>query len=214
MTAQGDAERLGSNRESERSERVVSLGRGAMSEAQLVFGLVDRQPRAIAELFDRYADLLRGLLTRTLGSERDVDDLVQETFLTVIRRARDLHTPESLRSFVVSVALRTAKNELRKRAVRRWVGLDDVAELPLPTVGDAVVRDRVRRVYAALDRLDSSSRLLFVLRYVEGFELTEVAEATQCSLSTVKRRLARVRKRFETMASRDPVLRELMEEPT
>jgi hypothetical protein len=47
--------------------------------------------------------------------------------------------------------------------------------------------------YAILDRLDANSRLAFVLTSVDGWELTEVAEAFSVSLATVKRRLSRIR---------------------
>jgi RNA polymerase sigma-70 factor (ECF subfamily) len=70
-----------------------------------------------------------------------------------------------------------------------------------------VAREGVRRLYRALDRLDAGSRVLFVLRHVEAFELTELARAEGCSLATVKRRLARAEQRFERIASRDPLLR-------
>ena len=53
------------------------------------------------------------------------------------------------------------------------------------------------------------SRLLFVLRHVEGLELTELAEVVGCSLATVKRRLSRADQRFRAITRNDPVLRQL-----
>jgi RNA polymerase sigma-70 factor (ECF subfamily) len=191
--------------------QLVALPRAGSDDAALRTGLIEGQPAAVAELFDRYASLVRRILVRTLGGAHDIDDLIQETILVLLRRIGSLEKPEALRSFVVSVAIRTAKNELRKRSVRCWVGLDSAPEPLTSPAHDPVVADRLRRVYRALERLDAPSRVLFVLRHVEQFELTELAAASQCSLATVKRRLSRAEKRFEAMMRGDPELRLFLE---
>jgi RNA polymerase sigma-70 factor, ECF subfamily len=187
--------------------RVVPLCRAELAESELVAGVIGREPVAIAELYDRYAALVRRVLIRALGTDLDIDDVVQETFLTVVRRIVGLRDPAALRSFVVSVTLRLAKNELRKRALRRWVGLDQL-DPPVAEPADDAARESVRHVYAALSKMGADLRLIFVLRHVEGLELTELAAAAGCSLATIKRRLARAESRFEALAAGDPVLRD------
>ena len=76
------------------------------------------------------------------------------------------------------------------------------------------VKEGVARLYVALERLDASSRVLFVLRHVEELELTELAQALNLSVSTVKRRLAQAERRFEAIARRDPTLRVYLEGKT
>lgn len=192
-------------------DRVVALPTEPSDDAALVEGVVARRPQALAELFDRFAPLVRRLLGRTLGDRSDVDDLTQETFMVVVRRAAQIQDPSALRSFIVGTAIRVSKNELRKRAVRRWVGLEDIMpSLSIPP-DDVVARQRVRHLCGALDRLDADSRSLFVLRHVEGLELTEIAAACECSVPTVKRRLARVARRFDALVRSDPVLRDFLE---
>jgi len=186
---------------------VVALPRPACTDEEFVRGLMEQHPASVAELLHRHADLVRGVLVRTLGSTHDVDDLCQETFLTVIRRCHTLRDPSALRSFVVSVAIRLARNEVRKRALRRFVGLDASHELPCAHPHDAAVAQGIRHLYSALDQLDANVRMAFVLRFVEGFDLAETAAACGCSLATVKRRLVRAQRRFEAISRRDPVLR-------
>jgi len=186
---------------------VFLLPRPACSDDELVDGLTAQRPAAVAELLHRHTDLVRGVLVRTLGSSHDVDDLCQETFLTVMRRCHTLRDPSALRSFVVSVAIRLAKNEVRKRALRRFVGLDTNRELPCAHPHDAAAAQGIRHLYRALDQLDANSRVAFVLRFVEEFDLAETAAACGCSLATVKRRLTRAQRRFQAIARRDPVLR-------
>jgi len=174
--------------------------------------VVAGKPAAIAELFDRYSRLVREMLIRTLGSRFDVDDLMQETFLTAVRRAPTLRDPGALSSFIVGVAIRQAKNELRRRAVRRWIGLSPERESGSSN-SDPVAREGIRHLNCALEQLDPSSRVLFVLRHVEQLELSEIARAEGVSLATLKRRLARAERRFEAIAERDPVLRDYLVRP-
>lgn len=192
--------------------RVVSLPSAHSADAELVAHLCEGRPAACAELFDRFAGVVRSALLRTLGSDVDLDDLTQDTFLVVVKRCHTLRDPSSLRSFVYSVAVRTARNELRRRAFRRWIPLGSVPEPQLAVEDDdGTIGEALRRTYSVLDRLGADQRIAFVLRRVEGHELAEAARLAGCSLATFKRRLARAERRFEAMARTDPALRSLLE---
>jgi RNA polymerase sigma-70 factor (ECF subfamily) len=192
--------------------RVVSLRVEPPRDADLLDGLQAGRPAAIAALYDRYAGSVRRILTRMLSDASEADDLTQETFLVVLRRVADIHRPEALRSFVVGTAVRTAKNELRRRAVRRFIGLDDESATLVVAPHDAVVSEQVVRLQAVLQELGADNRALFLLRHVECLELTELATAFDCSLATVKRKLSRVDARFRALARSDRALRDLVPE--
>ena len=57
---------------------------------------------------------------RFLGSRIEAEDIVQEVFCRVFRKAKTLRDPERLRSFIYSFAIRVLKAELRRRRVRGW----------------------------------------------------------------------------------------------
>lgn len=186
--------------------RLVALPRTGLEGEVLVQGLVQRDPAAVAELFDRHSARVRRTLVRALGSDADADDLAQETFLIVLRRVADLRDPEALQSFVLGIAIRVAKNELRKRTLRRFVGLEQLELVPAQPEHDPVAHQAMRRLYAVLDRFSATARLLLILRHVEGLELAELAQAFDCSLATIKRRLARAEAQLEANVARDPAL--------
>jgi RNA polymerase sigma-70 factor (ECF subfamily) len=191
---------------------VAVLQRRVTDDASLVEAIVAGDGPAVAELFDRYAYVVRGVFIRALGGTDELDDLMQEAFLTIVRRCHTLRDPEALRSFVVSVAIRISRNELRKRALRRFIGLEEVVEPPVTPEHDPSAAEAVRRVYAVLRRLDTEARLAFVVRHLEGYELAEAADICSCSLATLKRRLAKAEKCFEAMSRNDPVLKRLLED--
>lgn len=179
----------------------------------LVAGIVAGSSVALAALFDRYAEHVRGVLVATYGGALDADDVTQETFLIVARRCSTLRDPAALQSFIVSVALRVARNEHRKRVLRRWIGLEAVSE-SCAAVGphDPCGSEVVRRIHVALGALSVDARIVFVLRRVEGYELTEAAAIAGCSLATFKRRLRRAEDCFDALCRADPVLRDFVAE--
>jgi RNA polymerase sigma-70 factor, ECF subfamily len=195
--------------------RLASVHRlplAGMDDAALVRAVMAGDEGAAGAVWERHAPLVRRVLRRSLGPYEDVEDLVQESFLRFFRCLGELRDPAALRSFLFGVALRVARAELRRRRVGRWLRLTPTGTLPdLPAGGGSPgdpAREAVRRLYAILDRLDDAGRLLFVLRYVEGLELTEVAAALDVSLATAKRRLAKVTARVTAMIERDPLLPE------
>ena len=179
-----------------------------LDDAGLARAAIEGDPGAPAVVFQRYGGLVAGLLRRCLGPSADVEDQLQETFVWFFRDVKKLRDPAALRAFLLGVATRVARSELRRRRFRRWLMLSDSGTLPdaVGTDADAEAREAVRRLYALLDRLDDRSRMLFVLRYVEGLELTDVASALGISLATIKRSLAKVSACVHAMAARDPLL--------
>jgi len=190
---------------------LVRLRPSVVSDKELVEQLLRKEAGAVTHLINTYSNVVRRSLFRVLGSAYDIDDLEQDTFVTVLDRCHTLREPSALRSFVVSVAMRLARNELRKRAIRRFVGLEGLAEHAVSPAYDPVTAERFRHLYRALDRLEANGRIAYVLRHVEGYELAEVATACGCSLSTVKRWLTRAELRLQESARRDPVLSKLAE---
>jgi len=158
--------------------------------------------------------MVRGMLRRSLGPSNDVEDLVQEVFLGFFQSVKDLRDPSAMRSFLIGITLRTAGSSLRRKRVRRWLFLTDTGTVPEAAGApeDTDAREALSRLYAVLDKIDDQGRLAFVLRHFEGYELTEVAAALDCSLATIKRKLAKSQERVHAMLARDPVLAKYIEE--
>ncbi len=87
-----------------------------------------------------------------------------------------------------------------------------VAPEELPERGvephDALATETLRATYRVLERMGSDERIAFALRFIDGMELTEVAQASRVSLATVKRRLNRAHTQFQELAKSEPALAE------
>ncbi len=202
-------------REGQSVARLILLPGAALSDADdatLAHALIAREPQAPRVLWQRFAPMVFRMLKRTLGPGHDLEDLAQEVFLCVFEKVRGLREPKALKAFVISVTVLTARHEIRRRWVRRWVRLSRTTEAAetevVVTTPDTDAREALQRFYKILDRVNVDDRTVFVLRYIEGLELTEVAAAVGLSLATTKRRLTRVWSRVALLVERDPLLRE------
>ncbi len=166
--------------------------------------------RACFLIWSRYAALVQRMVARFLGPGPDYEDVRQEVFLRVFKRLGEVRNPKALQGFVVSVTLGVARNEVRRRRTRGIVGLVPETALPEATAlpGQGEAREAVRALYQMLDTLSPEDRSLFLTRFVEKMELTEVAAAHGMSLSTAKRRLARVVARVDARLRANPILKE------
>jgi len=185
-------------------------------DATLAHALIERDPLAPRVLWKRYAPMVHRMLRRTLGPGQDLEDIAQEVFLCVFEKVPGLREPKALKAFVISITALTARGELRRRWVRRWVRLPRASDAPdLRGVSvDSDAREALSRFYAILDHVNAVDRTAFVLRFMEGMELGEIAAATGLSLATTKRRLAKAWARVSMLVGRDPSLMGYLVEPT
>jgi RNA polymerase sigma-70 factor (ECF subfamily) len=181
------------------------------TDAELVFALRRKERGAAEAVWNRHSAGVRSFLSRALGSPGDeVEDLTQEVFLRVFVRTRAIREPSALQQFIMSVAFRVLKGELRRRWVRRVVRLSkdgDLPEVGAPDRANQEARHALRSCYAILDRLSVRERTAFVLRYLEEMTLEEVAERMDCSLSTAKRVLTRAAERVSAQVGKNADLR-------
>jgi RNA polymerase sigma-70 factor (ECF subfamily) len=190
---------------------VVRLLTPTMTDSALAQALRAREPGAADLLFERYGPYVERLIVRSVGLDPEVPDLIHEAFTRTLEGIGRLRDVSTLKGWIGSVALFTARTFIRnRRSRRRWLSLFSSAEVPEPAavVASPEVSRTLAHTYAILETLPTDERIAFALRVVDGMELSEVAELTGVSLATVKRRIAGARRRFWERARRDPMLRE------
>lgn len=182
------------------------------SDPDLLEEVVSGSHGAAERLFERFAPDINRVVWKLLGADAEHDDIVHDIFVIVWRlmSAGRVSKPESLASWVVAVAVHTVQKEIRKRSVRRrLLGLEK-PNMPTSETLDVESRDLLARVYEILDGLPAAERIAFSLRYLDQRSLAEVAELTECSLATAKRRIKRAEQRFTTHAQRYPDVAQLV----
>ncbi len=177
-----------------------------LDDAAIARVLLDGDHSAPRLAWQRFAPMVHRMLKRAFGPEHDIDDLVQEVFLTLFRRVHTLREPQALKAFVISITAHMIRYELRRRSALRWLRFGEPPDTPSGAGADLDSREAIVRLYRILDRQGSNDRTAFVLRYLEGLDLVEVSQALGVSLATTKRWVARAWRRVVASAKRDDAL--------
>ena len=140
-----------------------------------------------------------------LASTRDYDlaeTLTQECFLKAHRNWSGFRGDSSAMTWLMRIAINLQKDHWRNRRMQFWrltqtnsVDLDEASEWLSSGERSAeqkmLAKEQVGRVWQAVKGLSERQRTVFLLRYVEEQELSEIARATGLSEGTVKAHLSR-----------------------
>jgi RNA polymerase sigma factor (sigma-70 family) len=151
-----------------------------------------REEAAFAALVQRHGPLVLGVCRRVLRDGHAAEDAFQEVFLLLARRAGSLRDPDRLGPWLFGVAYRTAL-KARGRTARRRACERQAAAPAVGAADDLVWRDLRPVLDEAVAGLPERYRAAFVLHYLQGVRVEEVARRLGCPRGTVATRLTRAR---------------------
>lgn len=164
------------------------------SDDRMLDLLARGEPEGVEMLYDRYSGLAYTLALRVLNDSGAAEDVVQEAFLSIWRRASTYRSDRgSLRTWVCSIVHHRALDRLRGRAgrARQDVALEH-APVAVTSVSDTWdrVADELEReeIHKALVELSVEQRETIELSYFGGYSQTEISELMKVPLGTVKGR--------------------------
>jgi RNA polymerase sigma-70 factor (ECF subfamily) len=148
------------------------------TDVELLKAIVRQDETALAELYDRYRVILFGLLVRILNNREEAEDVLQEVFLQVWRRAADFDENRGRPfTWLVTLARSRGIDRLRNLAARERVAQAGARE-PSEEVSDAVA-----------DAFRSEQKRALMLAYFDGLTQSEIATKLEAPLGTVKTRM-------------------------
>ena len=165
------------------------------SDGELVEAAIEGDAAAKSELYRRYVRKASGTAYRLLGSDTDLEDVVQDSFVAAFDTLEKLQDGEAFGGWLGRIVTRTAIDTIRRRRMLARLGLLRLQPIHVETVVSSSAPPEVAAelslVYRALQNLPTAERVVLVLRRVEQLTIAEVAEQTGWSPATVKRKLAR-----------------------
>ena len=173
----------------------------------------------LPELLRNHQPRLRAICRRMCGPDDDPDDVLQDTYVEIVRHLAGFRGESSFMTWATAVA-RSQLNRHRRRH-RRHVRRDDAidtASRSYPTLFGQVepepelqaCADSLRApLLAALAELAELDREVFVMRELDGMTAPEVASALGLSIPAVKSRLHRARRSLRETLGDDPRILEL-----
>ena len=180
----------------------MSSSPGAMPKADtdLIARAAAGDERAVAQLYDRYGQVLYAVAYRIVGERADAEEVVLDAFSQAWRDATRFDDARgSVAGWLTTIARSRALDLVRARSRRERItasaaaqGLESVPAMggrpPDPSIGvdDA---ERRRQVQLALEALSPPQRRAIELAYFEGLSQSEIAELLQEPLGTIKTRV-------------------------
>jgi RNA polymerase sigma-70 factor, ECF subfamily len=143
--------------------------------------------RLVLQLFHLHGDAIFRFAMLMLGRRHDAEDVVQDTFLRLMRHVTAARPLPNARGWIYTVAAHACRD--RQRAARRWIAWSPERDLRTSSAQPDAV-DNEAPVRTALRRLSTRDRLLVTLR-AEGLSYSEIAEAAGLRGTSVGRILAR-----------------------
>jgi RNA polymerase sigma-70 factor (ECF subfamily) len=164
------------------------------TDEQLMEAVTQGHVSALRPLVERHHAPLLGFLYRMAGGDSYLaEDLVQETFLRLIRQ-RTYAAGRPFKPWLYAIAANLARDHFRSRsAAAPTTGELEMQSLADPAPGPestAISANSSRVVMATLMRLPPEYRSTILLRYFEDMSLSDIATATNVPLGTVKSRLS------------------------
>jgi RNA polymerase sigma-70 factor, ECF subfamily len=157
------------------------------------------------EVFRMLRSTVHATLYRILGSNRYIEDLVQEAFIEIFRSLSSYRGESKLTTWADRITVRVAYRHFRRRQL--VLSDPEVATHAHETPEhQAQAREGVRRLYAVLSQMKPDYRIAFTLFSVDGRSLAEVAAVTGVSVIAAKSRVWRARRILRQAAAKDPVL--------
>jgi RNA polymerase sigma-70 factor (ECF subfamily) len=170
-------------------------GEAMLSNCLLLEEMLNGSAIAAVQFHSRYSARIRRWVWRLLGPDGDHDDVVQQIYINILESAKKIRNPDTLDTWVDSVAIKTVRYEIRKRKVRRlfW------GTAPLPPDNADNCRDTnsafkesyIKKCYKILDSMPADDRIVLSLRFLEGYSVERIAAIGKYSISTAKRRLSK-----------------------
>jgi RNA polymerase sigma-70 factor (ECF subfamily) len=180
----------------------------AVVDDLLVEALKRGDAAAVGRAYDLHHGAVRAFARRLLDDPAAAEDLVHEVFVALPKAMRSFRGESSVRTFLISIAVRRAKHHVRA-ATRRRVAMERLAREPIraATIRDperAAQDEELARVLArALDQLPIDQRVAFVLCDVEERTSDEAARIVGAPDATIRTRLFHARRKLRALLAEE-----------
>jgi RNA polymerase sigma-70 factor, ECF subfamily len=178
-------------------------------EASLVGRILRGRRDLFGGLINPHFDVLRRFVQMKMGDNPDAEDVIQQTILKAFAHLDQFRFEARFRTWLIRIAVNEVAQNWRRRASRRWVGLERPAPATLhfSDPSDSALRLYERSQAAKLLRYAVSSlpktyRVIVQMHDLEGRSLYEVAEGLCLTIGAVKSRHHRGRLRMAQILSR------------
>lgn len=177
-------------------------GKPAAPDGEILAMLARGDGSAFDEIVKAHHGHVAVLANRLTGWPGDVEDVVQEVFLSALRNLKSFRGQSSISTWLTAITINHCRSRHRRLRAAKAL-LAGWLQMPRRTTvaaeGTLAADERLDRVRAAMARLKRPLREVIVLKYLQEMSTLQVAEALGLSVGAVDVRLHRARARLKEM---------------
>lgn len=156
----------------------------------------------IENIISEYGNVIYKFCIKLTQNKEDGEDLYQHTFLKAVELKHRLDKNNNPRSFLISVAVKTWKNSVRKRMRRGLIAqsihvdtqeLIDIKDTRTSTEQEIIKKETESEINRAVEKLEDKFKLPIIMYYTAELPLEEIAKVLKIPKGTVKSRLHKAR---------------------
>lgn len=179
------------------------------NESHIIAQVLAGKTEAFAYFLDTYGQQIFTLIVRMVSSPEDAEELTQDTFMKAFRHLGSFAGGSSFSTWIYRIAYNTALSALRKRR-EEVLAIDDkqwerVSETEVDEALDDDSEDRVARLQEALQQLAPEERAIITFFYEEEKNIDEIAHILNQSVSNIKVKLHRIRKKLYLLMNKGEI---------
>ena len=166
---------------------------------------------AFKQIYHKYHGMVARLAYNITGSQQDLEDIIQETFLQVHRSLKSFHGNSKFSTWLYRLAINVSMQYVRqhKKTAKVTYPTEDFGryadESPSPEE-DMNRTEKRRIIMEALEKISEKKRIVFVLHELHGIEAGEIARILKIPTLTVRTRLFYARKAMYRILVKEPSL--------
>lgn len=152
-------------------------------------------------LLDRYSSQIHSLIMKVVRSREDAEELTQDVFMKVFKHLSSFKGDSSFSTWIYRIAYNTAISETRRKK-HEFLAIEEaqISNVSQEEVADALGQtnneEQIKLLEAALERLPEEERFVILLFYMQEKSVEEVSQITGWTVSNVKTKLHRIRKKL------------------
>lgn len=197
------------------SRPMTNLELSRIDEQRLVADCCAGDERAFRELVTRHQRLVASIASHFLDNRSDLEDLVQDVFLSIFKSLNRFRGDSSLKTWIYRITVNHCINWRKRvsfRFRRRWLSLHESpsGDTGIPRIetisaraktpeAEVIQAEQMRQVRAAIQKLPVKFRMVLVLRDLEELSYEEIARIVGVSNGTVKSRINRARTKVRVL---------------
>lgn len=170
-------------------------------EIYYITRILDGETEYFSVLLDRYSRPLYSLIVQIVGCPEDAEELLQDVFLKAFRNLSGYKRESKLSTWLYRIAYNVAISATRKKK-HEFLYIEESTINNVPdekadeVIDLAAGEEQINRLVSAIDHLSAEEKALITLFYYEDKSIEEISEVMKLSVSNVKVRLHRTRKKI------------------